>query len=497
MAVGLQRASVFALVKETTTGTYVRPTLGSQFVPLRPGNEISYEPEQLESDEVLNDIGASKAAVGKELLSGSHSVYLKHSGVEGQETEVGVLYESVMGSKNIIAVEKTALASSTTTVIKVTSGADFVQGQALLIKKGNGYKIANVKSIVGNDLTLAFAIDSAPSAGTLLGKAVTYLPQASNHPTFSTTKYLGNGFAVEASAGNTVTEASITMDANGFAEVEFSFEGTKYLYNPIEILASDRFLDFTDNTGTYAAAISAGVYKTPVEVADALAAAMNAVSNRGFTVVFSSSTGKFTINAGTATLLSLLFNTGANAANTIGDKIGFSVAANKTGSLNYVSDNEQSYAASVTPSYDTADNIIVKGAELFIGNQSDNICFCAQSVSLSVTKTVEDVDCICEESGILEKVPTARTATMEVSAVLKKHDVALLDALLKNSGIAAMMNCGPKTGGNWVPGKCFNAYLQNCTVASYTTSGDSFIQVNISLKGYVTTTGKDVYLNFV
>lgn len=497
MSVGLQRASIFALTRETTAGTYVRPTTGAQFVPLRPGNEISYEPEQLESDEVLNDIGATKSLVGKEQLSGSHSVYLKHSGAEGQEPEVGVLYESLMGSKNIVATERSALASSTTTVINVTSGADFIQGQALLVKKGNGFKIANVRSISGNALTLAFALDSAPPTGTLLGRAITYTPQSSGHPTFSTTKHLGNGFAIEASAGNTVTEASVTMDANGFAEVEFSFEGTRYLYNPIEILTSDRFLDFTDNTGTYAAAISAGIYKTPVEVADALAAAMNAVSNRGYTVTFSSSTGRFTIGAGSATLLTLLFSTGANTANTIGDKIGFSVAANKTGALSYVSDSEQSYVSSITPSYDSADPIVVKGAELFIGNQTDNICFCAQTVSLAVAKSVEDVDCICEESGVLLKVPTSRTATMEVTAVLRKHDVALLDALLKNSGIAAMMNCGPKSGGNWIAGRCFNAYLQNCTVASFTTSGDSFLQVNISLKGYVTTTGKDVYLNFV
>lgn len=224
---------------------------------------------------------------------------------------------------------------------------------------------------------------------------------------------------------------------------------------------------------------------------------MNAVSNRGYTVTFSSSTGRFTIGAGSATLLTLLFSTGANTANTIGDKIGFSVAANKTGALSYVSDSEQSYVSSITPSYDSADPIVVKGAELFIGNQTDNICFCAQTVSLAVAKSVEDVDCICEESGVLLKVPTSRTATMEVTAVLRKHDVALLDALLKNSGIAAMMNCGPKSGGNWIAGRCFNAYLQNCTVASFTTSGDSFLQVNISLKGYVTTTGKDVYLNFV
>ncbi|MCS6281437.1 MAG: hypothetical protein HUM72_12465 [Dolichospermum sp.] len=497
MPVGLQRASVFALAKESTVGTYVKPTAGAQFVPLRPGNELSFEPEKLESDEVLNDIGTSKSSLGKEKLSGKHSAYLKHSGSEGVETEVGVLYESLLGSKNIISVEKTALAASTTSVIKVTAGTDFVQGQALLVKKGNGYKISNVRSISGNDLTLAFALDSAPSAGTLLGKAVTYLPVASGHPTFSTTKYLGNGYAVEASSGNTVTEASIKMDANGYAEVEFSFEGTKYFYNPIEILSSDTFLDFTDNTGTYAAQIAVGVYRTPGTLADALASAMNAVSNRGYTVTFSSSTGKFTIVAGSATLLSLLNNTGTNAANTVADKLGFLVAANKTGALTYTSDNEQSYTASLTPVYDAADNIIIKNAELFLGSQADNICFCAQSVSLSVSKSVEDVDCICEESGVLEKVPTSRAATMEISAVLKKHDVALLDALLKNTGISAVMNCGPKSGGNWVPGKCFNAYMQLCTVEKFTTSGESFISVNISLRGYVTATQKDVYLNFV
>jgi hypothetical protein len=110
---------------------------------------------------------------------------------------------------------------------------------------------------------------------------------------------------------------------------------------------------------------------------------------------------------------------------------------------------------------------------------------------------VEDVDCICEESGILEKIPTARSVEMTVTAALKKHDVALLDALLKNSGISAMMNAGPKTGGNWIPGKCFNAYVQNCTVSSYVTSGDSFLQANLTLKGFVSNSGKDLFLNFV
>ena len=498
MAIGLQRATVFALKKETTAGDYLPPTAGAEFVPLRPGNTLSFEPEQLESDELLNDIGAAKSFVGKEAVSGSHSAYLRHSGVEGQEPELGVLYESIMGTKAVAASEFAAVAGSTTTIIKVANGSNFIAGQSLLIKDSSaGYSIRNIKSISGNDLELNFRLASAPVAGINLGKSVTYIPAAQGHPTFSTTKYLGNGHAIEASSGNTATELSITADANGFGEVEFSYSGTKYFFNPITITATSKFLDVTDSSGTFAVSVPEKIYKTPVELADALQTALNdAASPIVYTVTYSNVTGKFTI-ASTSATLSLLWSTGANAANSIGTKLGFLVAANDTGALSYTSDNAQSYAAALTPSYDSADAIIIKGAELFIGDQVDNLCICAQSVSLTVSKTVEDVDCICEETGVKEKIPTARTAEMSVTCVLNKYDASLLDALLKNKTIGAMLNAGPKVGGNWAAGKCFNGYLQNCTVASYTTTGDSFIQAEITLRGFVTTVSKDIYINFV
>jgi len=497
--VGLTRASVFSLKKETTSGTYNPPSTGSDFVPLRPGNSTSYEPEQLSSDELLNDIGTAKSFVGKEVVSGSHSAYLKHSGVEGQEPQLGVLYESVMGTKHITATERDTVGVSTTTALTVGAGegAEFPVGKAVMIKNGSGYQIRNVKSVAGDVLTLNFSLPSTVPALTNLGKGVTYIPAAQNHPTFSTTKYLGNGYAKEVTAGNTVTEASFTMDANGFGEVEFSYEGTKYFFNPITITSTNKFLDVTDDTGTFAVSIAEKIYKTPVELADALQAALEAANAESYTVTFSNSTGKFTIASTTNTVLSLLWLTGTNAANSIGSTLGFVVSANDTGALTYTSDNELSYTAAISPSYDNAEAIIIKNAELFIGNQVDNICICAQTVSLTVSKSVEDVDCICEESGILEKIPTERTVEMTVTAALKKHDVSLLDALLKNSGISAMINAGPKTGGNWTPGKCFNAYVANCTVSAYTTEGDSFITANITLKGFVSSTGKDLYLNFI
>lgn len=500
MSLGLVRASSFAIVKEVTPGTYVKPTVGSQFVPLRPGNTTNYEPELLESDELLNDIGASKSFIGKEAQSGSHPAYLRHSGVEGQEPELGILYESLMATKVIAANEYDTDSGSTTTVITVPTGegVNFIVGQALLIKDAsNGFSIRNIKSITGDNLELNFRLTSAPASAVNLGKAITYVPAASGHPTFSTTKHIGGDFAIEATAGNTVTEMSLTADANGFGTVEFSYEGVKYYYNPIEITSSTRFIDFTDDMGTFAASVPVTIYKTPIELADAIAASMNAASTETYTVTYDNKTGKFVITTSTSSVLSLLWNTGTNAANSIGTKIGFSVAANDTGSLSYTSDNAQTYAPAVTPSYDAADAIIIKGAELFVGDQIDNVCICAQSVAMTISKTVEDVDCICEESGVSEKIPTARSVEMTVKASLNKYDASILDALLKNKGISAMFNAGPKVGGNWKAGSCFNAYVQNCTVSAYTVTGESFVQAEFTLKGYVTSTGKDAFLNFV
>lgn len=497
MSVGLQRASIFALKKETNAGDYLPPSVGSEFVPLRPGNTLNFQAEALESDELLNDIGAAKAFTGKESVEGSHSAYLRHSGIEGQEPEVGVLYESVMGSKVIHGTEFSTVSGSTTNIIKVADGTDFTVGQALLIKdSSNGYSIRNVKSISTNDIILNFSLPAAPVSGVALGKAVQYSPVAQGHPTFSTTKYLGNGHAIEASAGNTVTEFSLTADANGFGEVEFSYQGTKYFYNPITITASSKYIDVTDDSGTFAVSVPEKIYKTPVELADALNTALNDASGESYSVVYSNANGKFTITC-TSSTLDILWDSGTNAGDSIGPKIGFDISNDSTGGSSYESDNAQTYQAALTPAYDAADAIVIKGAELFIGDQVDNACICAQSVSLTVSKEVQDVDCICEETGVKEKIATARSVEMTVTAVLNKYDAALLDALLKNKSIAAQLNAGPKAGGNWVPGKCFSAYVQNCTVSSYTTTGDSFIQAEITLRGFVTSSSKDLYLNFV
>jgi hypothetical protein len=495
---GLIRATVFAVKEEATEGVYAPPSAGSDFIPLRPGNTLNFEPELLESDELLNDIGASKSSIGKEAVSGSHSAYLKHSGVEGQAPEASIFYESLFGSKVINAAGTTSTVGSTVSLLEIDDLGTYVQGQAVLVKDAsNGYSIRNVSEVtVGGDLVLNFNLPGVPAIGTALGRSVLYSPVAQGHPSFSTSKYLGNGHAIEVAAGNQSSEMSITADANGFGEVEFSYSGTKYYFNPITITSSNKFLDFIDDYGTWNVSIAEKIYKTPIELAEALTSAMNTISpNEVHSVSFSSVNGKFTIKS--EIFLTLQWSSGTNYASSIGQTIGFDVATNDTGALTYTSDDAQLLTAAYTPSYDSAENIIIKGAQLFIGGQSDNICICAQSVSITVSKELEDEDCICEESGVSSKIPTSRSVEMSVTATLNKYDASLLDALIQNKSVSAMFNAGPKAGGNFIPGKCFNFYMQTATVSAYTTTGDSFIQAEFTLKGYVTTSTKDGYLNFV
>ena len=498
MSVGLTRASVLAITEEGSPGDYEAPSAGSQFVPLRPGSTLSFTSESLDSDELLNDIGAAKSFTGKTGAEGSHSAYLRHSGTEGQKPELHPFYNSLFGDWSIGGDQATVSGSDISTV-KVADGTYFVPGQALLIKDGvNGYSIRNVKEVDGNDLILNFNLNNAPASGVSTGRAITYSPIASSANTFSVTKYLGNDLAIEATAGNSTTEIALTADANGFGEVEFSFAGTKYLFNPIKIDSTNKYIDFVDDAGTHAAAVGEKYYKNPIELAEALQSAMKAVSpTQDYSVKWNNQNGSFTIKSISSAVFSILWISGVNAANNIGPVIGRVMAIDDTGYLEYSSNQDFNYSTPVVPQYDSADAIIIKGAELFIGNQENNLCVCAQTVSMTISKEISDVDCICEETGVKEKIATSRTVEMSVTAVLNKHDAMLLDALIQNKGISAMLNAGPKVGGNWSGGKCFNTFLANCTVSSYKTTGDSFIQAEITLKGFVTATEKDVYINFV
>lgn len=510
MTVEITRASTMAIKEETTTGDLIAPSAGSDYIPLRAGAGITVSVDQLESDEFINNLGVTKAYAGKENVSGDHPAYVKHSGVEGQAPEVALLFESALGISETAAAEYNTVAASTTTVVKVDAGegASYSVGECVLVKDAlasSGYSMRNIVDITGDDLTLNFALNSAPGAGVELGKAILIKPATTGHPSYSVWKEDGDGGAVQAVAGCKTSNISYTLNAAGLAEVSFTYAGTKYFLNPIEVTSSNSAIDFTDGSGTVVATLTEGFYRTPIALAAEVALQMTTASaaSEGATITCSyishgTDAGKFIITSD-GTVLSLLWLSGANNATGAYAALGFD-KIDETGALTYTSDSEITHVipGTLTPSYDASEKIVVKQAELMIGDATDNLCRKAGTLSFTVDATQVDADSICAQSGIYEKVPSTRSVTMSASIILEKHEVGLFDKFINNTSTQVMANIGIKTSnGNWIAGDCANIFMGNATISGYSHAGDDYITVELEAKGFVTDTMDDIYLNYI
>lgn len=494
-----KRASVLAVTLEVTEGTPVAPTAGTDFVPLQ--DDFSFESafEELTSAELNGSIGQAKTIIGVENPTGGTSVYLKGSGTQGVEPGFGKFMYSTMGAKSVASTEYDTVSSSTISLVKVNTGegATFERGEALLVKDAtNGYSIRNILSISSDDLTLGFNLPFAPGTSVNLGKAVLYKP-ADTQPSLTLTEYEGNGGLVQMMAGSKVTTAAITADPNNLLVARFDLEGTSYYRDPFYVSSSNRYLDFNIGGSELNASIAIGWYKTPHDLASALQTAAVAAGGTAVTVVYSDTTGKFTIAKPSGTL-ELLWNTGANTANTIGDLLGFLVAADDTGSLSYPADSAISYAAPYTPSYDSTNPVVAKNGEVYLGAATDISCFGAQNVNITITNTLASLPDICEVSGRRAKRATARSVEMSIVATASKYDVSKFEKFRNGTNTPFMMNIGEKSGGNWVAGKCVNFYCPTATIsADVVADTDDVTVFNLTVRPYVENGAGEFYINFV
>lgn len=499
------KGSRLAIVTEVTEGTPVSPTAATQYIALQDGYDLEPAFDSLANAELTGSIGKAKPVLGLENPTVSLSHYMRHSGVEGQEPDFGRLIEGAFGGKSVNATQYTTAAGSTTGSTSAAAvlnhaagtGTNFERGEALLIKDGtNGYHIRNVLSRVTDASTLNFNLAAAPAASVGLGKAVLYKP-GSSFPTFSIFDYRGNGAATQLVAGSRVVEMGVEISAGEYINSNFKLDGLSYYFNPIEITTSTSKLDFNDG-GVKAATITTGFYKDPLDLAAAIASAMDTLSSDTITCTYSSSTGKFTI-ATDGAALSLLWNTGTNTANSIATKIGFTTAADSTAALTYTSANALTLTSPQTPTFDSADPLVAKSNEVLLGTFSDISCFCASTVKFSIKNSKVDVKCVCADSGKQESVITGREISIDISAVLPQYEADKFHRYHTNQTTAFMYNFGEKSGGNWIAGKAGNIYIPTATISKFkVTDQNGLVALDITLSAFVDSSGNgEVYLNFL
>lgn len=496
------RNSVLAVVVETTEGTPVSPTGAGDFIALQDDGDFTYATDTLENAELKSSLGSAKPIQGFENPAFSFSHYLKHSGTEGTAPEMEELLEGAFGSQDIQATERNTVAGSTTSVINVDAGegAEYARGKALLIKDAtNGYSVRNIDSIATDALTMGFQVGTAPGTGVDLGRAVTYSPADSGHQAMSVWLYNGNAGQISMMAGGKVSEFSVTAEAGQLINSGFTVEGLIHYFNPIEITASDIYIDWTDDQGTAAATITAKMYRDPHQLADAIAAAMNAQTTETITCTYSDTDGKFTFTA-TGALFSLLWSTGTNTANTVGDKIGFSVAADDTGALTYEGDNAISLAAAYTPSFDSTDPLVAKNNEVLLGDADDTVCFKANSITMTLSDTRRVIEDICAESGRSGSIINERSATFAITALLDQYEADKYRKFRTNANVKFAYTAGVKdSSGNWTPGTVCNMYTPTATISDFNlTDDDGLVSLELELTTYVNSDGEgEVYLNFL
>lgn len=497
------KSNRLAIVVESTEGTPVAPSGAGDFVPIQDDAEIETEFDTLDNDELTGSLGGAKPIQGLENPTASLSLYLKGSGTAGDAPGYGELLKTAFGSEDDAGVEHNTVSGSTTTVINVDTGegATYVKAQLLLIKDPvNGTSVRPIESISSDALTLGFALDNAPGTGVDLGEAITYLPTDSGHQTLSVWGYMGNGGLVKMMSGARVVNLAIEMAAAELINASYSLEGLEGFQNPLEVTSSDIFLDFTDDGGTFAAQITAQFYKDPHELATALTTAMNTIqTDEVHLVAYSNSTGKYTISTSTSAVLTLLWNTGGNTANTVGDVLAFTIASDDSGSTSYEGDNALTLSSPFTPSFDSVNPIVAKNMTVFIGSQTDNICVDANTISFTLDTPKTDILSSCAASGKSSSLINERVATMEIAGSLNQYDVEFFRRLRTNAETRIFVSGGPKSGGNLVEGEVFGLYLPTAVITALTTPGnDGILDFNITVQAYVGTVGEvEVALGFI
>lgn len=500
MAFQSTRKTKLAVVQESVEGTPVAPSDGTTFIlPQDGGFELTPNFDTVENAELSGIIGNSAPIQGLEAPEATISHYFRHSGVEGTAFDGALLLKSLMGTQTINSSERVTQAGSSVSNIKLAAGAsDFSRGKAMLIKDSiNGFSIRNTGDYSGSDVPIYQNVSVAPATGVATGKCINWTPNDDGIPV-SIWDYRADGGAIQMISGAKATSCSISIPAADAINAEFGFSGQKFYFNPIEIAAASKYIDFKIDAGAeISAVLTEKFYRDPHELAAEIQAKMDALTAATITCVYSNTTGKFTITATAATSLDLLWLTGTNTATSAKTKLGFA-NTDDTGSLTYSSDTALSWIAPYTPAIDNTSFLIAKHHEMIIGSGSDITCVPASDVSFSIDKDPVDVLAICAESGKASTLFNGRTVTVEISGYLSQHDASKFKAYRANDTVMFTYNGGTKSSGNWVAGTCFNLFIENAKIINFSLGDtDGIVAMNLTLQAFVTNSQPEVFINML
>lgn len=506
MSYEVTRNTVVAAVKQTDENIPIFPTSGNDYIATQDGFELVPVVEVIENAEIQGGtIDRAASIPGLESATCSYNHYLRGSGIEGQKPNYSIFIESFFGigsetvnsTERVTASGSTAGTASTRAVIKAASnGSDWTRGKAVLIKDSiGGFQVRNIHEVSLNDLVLAQNLASAPAAGVGLGKCINYTPKNDGQP-FCFFDYRGNGGALQLAPGTMTESMTINIPATEGINVDYSFRSNKLYFNPVQITASTKYIDFNEGGTEISIALTEKTFRDVAELASEIQTKMDAAATATITCNYSNSTGSISFTTTGATL-NLLWNTGTNTANSAATKLGFTTVADSTGALTY-SGSALSWASPFTPTLDNTSFLVAKNNQLMVGSFSDYLCLDGSSITVEMSKEAVDVLSYCAETGKSSTIFNGRDISMSVTAYLQKNDISKWIALKNNTTQVATYNCGQKNSGNWIPGSVANIHLPTSKISEMTLADqDGIVVMNFVLTAFTESAKPAGYLNFL
>jgi hypothetical protein len=498
-----------ALVEQSDEQTPAAPSTGTDFIALEEGfTPLSPEAEEITNPNLTGSTGVAKTIRGLESAPTSFDHLLHGSGVEGQAPSWATkLMKNFFGAESVRGTERDTIGGSTKTAVNVDTaeGSEFSRGDAILVKhSGLPWEIRNVLSVAGDVLTIPQELVNAPALGVNLGLNVLYAPEDDNNVFHSVWQYLGNvvGGKVLLGIGERVTSFTISGTAGDLLNVAYEMNGIQVKTDPIDTTTNNK-IDFNEGGPEINTEVTAQIWSDPIQLADAIAVALNAAGAANFTCTYDDTTGQFTVTSDGVTF-QLLLSTGTNGSGgtdtNVFQQMGFDDSADKTGALTYTSDNPVTKKSSITPVFDNADALVLRNMEVMLSDESGEIaCVEAESIEVTGENTVGDKLSLCAPTGKRGTLVTQREFGVTIVGDIEDHAVKRFKNFRENDELVMTMNLGEKdASGNWLPGRVINIHSPTMKIDSLEVQdSDGKIQLSIELSAFVKNGLKEFFINQV
>jgi hypothetical protein len=235
MATGITKnTTIIGIEVESTEGTYAAPSANTSYVaPLEDGFEVSPSKELVERNILTSSISNPTPRTGLESVTVQLPVEFRAAGVEGGDPDFDPLLKGALGNRRKVTVNRTVTGvGSTTSVFDLSTGhaASFAVGDFIICKEPGDHSCHFITAVnTGTDqITVAPARSTPPTATTAISKSCTYYPANSGHQSISTSVYWGNTIR-EYAAGCKVTQMSVENFQTGqLASFNFALEGLDF-----------------------------------------------------------------------------------------------------------------------------------------------------------------------------------------------------------------------------------------------------------------------------